>query len=154
MTRVLTAATVFFWFCLSGPASADQIRVSGAWTRASAPGQQVAAVYFDIMSAVDAKLVAVDTGVAQVAEFHQMSVEDGTMRMRAMQAVDLPAGIRVSLKPGGVHVMLFGLKKPLRAGERVPIRLLVEDIGGRQTELNTKADVRNLDGSRVHDNDD
>ena len=154
MTSVLTAVSVFLCLLLSGLASADQIRVTNAWTRASAPGQQVAAVYFDIASAVDAKLVAVDTGVAQVAEFHLMTVENGTMRMRAVLAVDLPAGITVSLKPGGFHVMLFDLKEPLRAGERIPVELLVEDADGRKTKLKIEADIRNLDGSRVHDHHD
>ncbi len=155
MTRVLTAASVFWCLCLSGFANADQIRVSDAWIRASAPGQQVAAVYFDIVSAVDAKLVAIDTGIAQVAEFHQMTVVDsGIMRMRAMPTVDLPAGITVSLKPGGIHVMLFELEKSLRAGERIPFELSVEDVNGRQTKLKIEADVRNLDGSKVHQNHD
>ena len=154
MTRVLTAVSVFWCLCLSGPANANQIRVSDAWARASVPGQQVAAVYFDIVSAVDAKLVAVDTGIAQVAEFHQMTVDDGTMRMRAVPTVHLPAGKTVSLKPGGFHVMLFDLERPLRAGERIPLELSVEDVNGRKTKLKIEADVHNLDGSKVHENHD
>ena len=154
MTRVLTAASVFWCICLSGFANADQIRVSDSWARASAPGQQVAAVYFDIVSAVDAKLVAIDTDIAEVAEFHQMTVDGGTMRMRAVPTVDLPAGRTVSLKPGGFHVMLFGLEKSLRAGERIPFELSVEDVNGRKTKLKIEADVRNLDGSKVHQNQD
>jgi hypothetical protein len=154
MNRVLTAASVFWCLCLSGFANADQIRVSDSWARASAPGQQVAAVYFDIVSAVDAKLVAIDTDIAEVAEFHQMTVHGGTMRMRAVPTVDLPAGITVSLKPGGFHVMLFELEKSLRAGERIPFELSVEDVNGRKTTLKIEADVRNLDGSKVHQNQD
>jgi copper(I)-binding protein len=154
MTRVLTAVSLFWCLCLSGFANADQIRVSDAWTRASAPGQNVAAVYFDIVSAVDAKLVAIDTDIAQVAEFHHMMVDGGTMRMRAVPAVDLPAGITVSLKPGGFHVMLFGLEKSLRAGERIAFELSVEDVNGRQTKLKIQADVRNLDASKAHQNHD
>ena len=151
MTRVLNAVLLFCCTCLSGLAIADQISVSNAWTRAGAPGQTVAAIYFDIVSMVDAKLVAVDADIAEVAEFHVMNVVDGTMRMRAVAAIDLPAGKKVSLKPGGVHIMLFDMKNRLRAGERVPIRLSVEDVAGTKTELMIQADVRNLDGSKVRD---
>jgi copper(I)-binding protein len=151
MTRVLKAVFLVCCVCLSGLASADQISVSNAWTRAGAPGQTVAAIYFDIVSKVDAKLVAVDTDIAEVAEFHVMTVTDGTMRMRAVAAIDLPAGRKISLKPGGIHVMLFSIKHRLRAGERIPIRLTVEDVAGRKTELTIQADVHNLDGSKFRD---
>jgi copper(I)-binding protein len=151
MTRVLSALCLIWCVSLSGYACAGQISVTNAWTRAGAPGQKVAAIYFDILSAVDAKLVAVDTDAAQVAEFHVMTVKNGTMRMRSVPAVDLPEGVTVSLKPGGVHVMLFDLNNPLRAGERIPVRLLVEDVNGRKTKLKIEVDVRNLDGSKVQD---
>ncbi len=154
MNRVLTTALVFFCASLSGNVFADQISVTGVWTRASAPGQKVAGIYFDIVSPVDARLVGVDAAIARVAEFHLMSVENGTMRMRAVLAVDLPAGKAISLKPGGYHVMLFDLERSLRAGERIPIQLSVEDAGGRRTRLKVDAEVRNLDGSKVRDHHD
>ena len=89
---MLTTAFAFYCVCLSGIACADQISVTDVWTRAGAPGQKVAGIYFDIESAVDAKLVAVSTPIARVAELHLMTVDNGTMRMRAVLAVDLPAG--------------------------------------------------------------
>ncbi len=154
MTRVLATAFAFLCVSLSGNTCADEISVTDAWTRAGAPGQKVAGIYFDIVSAVDAKLIAVETEIAQVAEFHWMTVENGTMRMRAVLAVVLPAGKTVSFKPGGFHVMLFDLRQRLHAGERIPILLLVEDVNGRQTELKIEVDVRNLDGSKVLDHRD
>jgi len=154
MNRVLKTVLVFLCASLSGNVCADQISVTGAWTRASAPGQKVAGIYFDIVSAVDARLVGVDAAIARVAELHLMSVENGTMRMRAVRAVDLPAGKAISFKPGGYHVMLFDLKRSLRAGERIPIQVSIEGAGGRRTRLKFDAEVRNLDGSKVRDHHD
>ncbi len=154
MPRLLTTAFAFYCVSLSGIACADQISVTNVWTRAGAPGQKVAGIYFDIESVVDAKLVAVSTPIAQVAELHLMTVDNGTMRMRAVLAVDLPAGKTVSLEPGGYHVMLFDLKRSLQAGERIPIQLSIEDVDGRQMKLKIEADVRNLDGSKLRDHND
>ena len=123
MTRALITALAFICVFLSGIARADQISVSNIWTRAGVPGQKVAGIYFDIVSTVDAKLVAVETEIARAAELHLMTVADGTMRMRAVPSVDLQAGKLVSFKPGGYHVMLFDLKRSLLAGERIPIQL-------------------------------
>ena len=110
--------------------------------------------YFDIVLSVDAKLVAVDTDIAEVAEMHLMALENRIMRMRAVHAANLPAGKPASLKPGGFHVMLFDLRQRLHAGERIPIQLLVEDVNERRTKLTIEVDVRNLDGSKVLDHRD
>ena len=132
-----------------GVAFAGDVVVSEAWTRASAPEQKVAGVYFDIESAVDAKLVGVETSLTDAAEIHLMSMEDGVMRMRAVPAVDLPAGKTVKFKPGGYHVMLFDLRQPLKAGAQIALELLVEYEDGEQARLPVTADVRNLDGSKA-----
>jgi copper(I)-binding protein len=55
------------------------------------------------------------------------------MKMRAVPSLDLPAGKAVDLKPGGYHVMLMDLKKPLTAGDTIPITLVVESAGQRET---------------------
>ena len=132
-----------------GVAFAGDVAVTEAWTRASAPGQKVAGVYFDIESAIDAKLIGVQTSLTDAAEIHLMSMEDGIMRMRPVPAVNLPAGKMVKFKPGGYHVMLFDLRQPLKAGEEVAVDLLVEDGAGRQATLAVSVQVRNLDGSQA-----
>jgi periplasmic copper chaperone A len=135
---------------LAGIARADGLSVSGAWTRATAPGQTVAGVYLDIESSVAARLVGVSSPAADSAELHLMSMDGGTMRMRAVDEIELPAGKTVSLKPGGYHVMLFGLKGGLKAGEAVPFTLRVVDAKGASHEVEMNAKVRNLDGSEPH----
>ncbi len=134
----------------AGTALALEVVVSDAWTRATAPGQTVAGVYFNIESDSDARLVGVETGLTDVAELHYMNMEDGVMRMRSLPKVDLPARETVKFAPGGLHVMLFELKRPLEAGGELGLTLLVEDGGGRQTRVNVSAEVRNLDGSKAH----
>ncbi len=130
-----------------GALAAGQVAVDGAWSRATAPGQKVAGVFLDIVSARDARLVAVTSPVAQTGELHWMTMEGGTMRMRAVDVIELPAGKAVSLKPGGYHVMLFGLKRPLIPGESVPLTLTVETADGARQMLDIGVAVRNLDGS-------
>jgi copper(I)-binding protein len=130
--------------------AADGVQVTGAWARATAPGQPVAGIYLDIVSASDARLTAVETPVAEAAQLHQMRMEGGTMRMRQVQAIDLPAGKTVALKPGDYHVMAFGLKRPLRPGEELPLRLTVVDARGAKRTITTSVQVRNLDGSDPH----
>ena len=151
MTRALNAMFAFGLACLCSISHADQFSVAGAWTRASVPGQKVAGVYLDITSAIDARLVAVDSAIARVAEFHLMSVKDGMMRMRAVDAIDLPAGKMVKLKPGGYHVMLFDLNRVLKAGDRIPVHLSLEGANGFRKRLEIDVEVRNIDGSRVQD---
>ena len=133
-----------------GLAFAGDVTVRDAWARATAPGQKVAGVYFDIESSVDAKLVGVQTDLTDAAEIHLMRMQDGVMRMRAVSAVDLPAGKTVSFKPGGYHVMLFDLPRQLQAGEQFALELLVEDANGQTSEVAVTVQVRNLDGSKVH----
>jgi periplasmic copper chaperone A len=135
---------------LAGAAGADGLSVSGAWTRATAPGQKVAGLYLDIESSGAARLVGVESPAAESAELHLMTMDGGTMRMRAVDAIDLPAGKTVSLKPGGYHVMLFGLKDALKAGGSVPFTLTVVDSKGGRHTVEMSAQVRNLDGSDPH----
>ena len=148
MTRTVFALSVFFG-AFVGVTFAGDVVVSEAWSRATAPGQKVAGVYFDIESSTNARLVGVEAGLTDVAEIHLMSMDDGVMRMRAVSAVKLPAGETVKFRPGGYHVMLFDLQQPLEAGAEIALDLLIEDENGQQTKVGVTAQVRNLDGSKV-----
>ena len=99
----------------------------------------------EIVSPREARLIGVFSPVAAVAEVHSMTIDGGTMRMRAVEALDLPAGRPVKLAPGGYHVMLFDLKKPLVAGEKVPLTLLIEEAGKRTRKIAVTAIVRSGD---------
>lgn len=144
---------VLFSACIGlfiGLAFAGDVTVRDAWTRATVPGQKVAGVYFDIESSADARLVGVQSDLTDAAEVHRMSMEDGVMRMRAVPQVQLPAGRMVRFEPGGYHVMLFDLPRQLQAGEQISLELLLEDASGQRSGFVLKVQVRNLDGSKVH----
>jgi len=70
-----------------------------------------------------------------------MALDNNVMRMRAVTALDLPAGRAVELKPGGYHVMLMDLKQQVKEGEVVPVTLVVE-AGGKRETIEVKATVR------------
>lgn len=130
-------------------AGEDAWRVERAWVRATVPGQKVAAAYMDITANEGAALVAAASPYAARVELHSMAMEGGVMKMRAMETLPLPARQTVNLKPGGLHLMLFGLTRPVNAGESVPITLTVVDIRGRKSSLKIDAEVRPA-GSDFH----
>lgn len=146
MTRLLPAALrLALIVVVLAPAvalSADAIRVIDPWARATVPGQKVGGVYMVIVSPRDARLAGVSSPAAGAAELHSMTMDGGTMRMRAVEALDLPAGTPVKLAPGGYHVMLFDLKKPLVAGQKVPLTLVIEETGKRAYRIAVSAIVR------------
>jgi copper(I)-binding protein len=95
-----------------------------AWSRATPPGADTAAVYITLKSPVADKLIAVTTPEAGKAEVHQMTMNGNVMIMREVQGgLDLPPGQAVSLQPGGYHLMLTGLKAPLKLNQTFPLHL-------------------------------
>jgi len=97
-----------------------------------------------LTSTEDAKVVAIKSPAAGRVEIHASTMEGGVMQMREQPALALPAGRSVKLEPGGYHVMLMDLVKPLAAGDKVPLVLTIEDAKGRRSALEVKADVRPL----------
>ncbi len=101
----------------------------------------------ELRSKDDAALVGVESPVAGMVEIHDMKMDGSVMRMRAVARIDLPAGKTVELKPGGYHVMLMQLKRTLKAGETVPIRLRIEGADKSVKTIELKAEVRSLTGA-------
>lgn len=128
---------------------AANISVTDAWARVTMPGQAVGGAYMQIQSDADARLVGVSSPVSARVEMHEMKMDGDVMRMREMKAIDLPKGRTVSLEPGGYHIMLMKLKKPIAAGEIVPLTLVVES-GGKQQTVEVKAEARARDGGMQH----
>jgi len=140
VARVLAAA-VFASLATPGLA---QVRVENAWVRATVPAQKTTGAFMRVVSAADASLVAAASPAAATVEIHESSMQDGVMRMRAVPRVPLRANQPFDLKPGGHHVMLTGLRTPLKTGEHVPITLTFEDANGRRSTVEVSADVRPL----------
>ncbi len=122
--------------------AADAVSVNKPWVRATVAGQSVAGAYMDITAKVNAALVSVASPVAAKAALHVMTMDGAVMKMRPLDKLDLPAGKTVNLKPGGYHVMLIDIKRELKAGERVPLTLTVQDSRGAKSTLQVDAEVR------------
>jgi hypothetical protein len=99
------------------------VEISEAWTRATAPGQETAGVDLTISSKFAATLVGASSPVAGSVALHSMTSEGGMMRMNEVQSIELPAGKHVNLEESGYHLMLDGLKAPLKEGDYVPLTL-------------------------------
>jgi copper(I)-binding protein len=138
-------------FMAASALAAEPVRIVNAWTKATVPGQKVAGVYLEILSPLEARVVDVSFPLARSAEIHSMKMENGTMKMRPLKTLELPAGQWVKLEPGGLHVMLFDLERPLRAGQRLPLTLTVELTGQRRREITTQIFVKNSEESGGHE---
>ncbi len=108
---------------ISACSKQDSIEIKNQWVRANNDGQDVSAAYMTIVSNEDTSLIAIDSDVADVIEIHSMSMENGVMKMRMLDTLDLIAGKPTELSPGGFHLMLFDLKKPLAAGKEAHFTL-------------------------------
>ena len=144
------AAAALTWLMMCGAFAAESVTTANAWVRATVPGQSVAGAYLDITSRAPAALIAVDSAVAGKAELHTMTMDGGVMKMRAVGRIDLQARQTVSLKPGGYHIMLIGIKRELKAGERIPLKLVVQDGKGVKATLQVDAEVRGIAGATQH----
>lgn len=116
----------------AAPAAAAPVEVTGAWLRESPAGASMGAGYLTLRSGGGDALasVAVADSVAAAAEIHEVVADaSGAMGMRRVASVTLPAGEAVELRPGGHHIMLLGLRRPLRGGDAVELRLRFERAG-------------------------
>lgn len=111
-----------------------QVKVEGGWARATVQGQKATGAFMKLTAPQATRLVAVSTPVAGVAEIHEMKMDGGVMKMRAMPDLNLPANQSVELKPGGYHLMLMDLKAPLLKDSSVALTLTFKDAKGVETK--------------------
>jgi copper(I)-binding protein len=104
------------------------VHVMSAWSRALPPVSQNGAVYLVLKNyaAAPDRLMGASSPVAERVEVHGHEMEGGMMTMRRVEAVALNPGEYVRLEPGGTHLMLIGLKQPLKQGEQIPLTLEFE----------------------------
>ena len=124
---------------LVAPPAWAQVSAERPWTRATPPGAKVGAGYLQLRNAGAAdRVVGAFSPVAGRVEMH-VTIRDGdVMRMREVKAFDVPAGGTFELKPGGAHLMLMDLKRPLKKGAKVPLVLKLEKGGELQLELSVE----------------
>jgi copper(I)-binding protein len=147
MKRILFAG--LFAMLAVTQACADDVKVSKAWTRATAPGQDSASVQLTLTSKKDANLIGVASGSAQSGEIHTMVMEGNVMKMRMIESVPLPAKKPVALGEDGNHLMLIGLKAPLKAGRKLPFAVTVKFADGSTQVLRILAQIKPLETPSV-----
>ncbi|RMG92496.1 MAG: copper chaperone PCu(A)C [Zetaproteobacteria bacterium] len=134
--------SILLLVCWSLTAQAGEVEVRDAWVSLPPPGAEVVAAYMVVlnMEAQGHRLRRVSCDEASEAEFHAMRRHGNMMQMVHLEGVDLPAGERVVFAPGGMHIMLRGLRRTLKRGEDVHLHLFLED--GRRLDI--AAPVRDM----------
>ncbi len=140
MQKGVTLAALFVG--LASAALAQEVEIRNPWVRISVQGQSATGAYMTLTARQDSRLVGVSSPVAGVAEVHEMKMDGGVMKMRAIDGgLALPAGKPVELKPGGYHVMLMDLKAPLPKGGTVALTLVFRDAKGGERRIEVSAPV-------------
>jgi hypothetical protein len=127
-----TALTLAAILALAPGVRASDIMVMDAFARASVVSTAKAGTaYLTLMNhgTESDRLLSITTDAADKAQLHQTIQENGIAKMRAVKSLELPAGAMVELKPGGLHVMMTGLKAPLVKGGSLTLRLIFEKAG-------------------------
>jgi len=137
MIRTAFIVAAVLGLSLTIPAQADDVaagslKISAPWTRATPKGAGVGGGYLTITNTGTEpdRLVGGSTDIASRFEVHEMSMDNGVMKMRALaKGLEIKPGQTVEFKPGGYHVMFLGLKKQLMLGEHVKATLQFEKAG-------------------------
>ena len=147
MKRLIVAALVAWIPAFAGMTSAyagPTVTATDAWVRGTVPSQDTTGAFMTLTSSEDAKLVGIATPIAKTAEVHQTMNHGGMMHMEEVPALALPKGKAVALQPGGYHVMLMGVKGPVKADAKVPLTLTIENAKGQRSTVTVEATVRPL----------
>jgi copper(I)-binding protein len=131
--------SVFFITCLlianGAVGQTGQLEIKTPWARATPSQAENGAAYLTIVSPTTDRLTAATSPVAKKVELHTMSMEGGVMKMRPLDAIDIPAGQTVTLSPGRTYIMLLDLARPLREGQSFPLTLSFDHAGTRQVTV-------------------
>ena len=125
-------------------AVAADLDIKAPWVRGTVAGQKATGAFMELTTPSGAAIVGVSSPVAGVAEVHEMKMDNGVMKMRPVQRLDIAAGKPLSLAPGGYNVMLMDLKQQLKQGDVVPLTLQVENKDRKVETIEIKAEVRDL----------
>ena len=140
LRQILLPALLLLTAC--GQNGEPDIQLGNAWarpTRGDAPGAGYVAI--NNKGSADDRLVGAFSDHSAMAMVHQSELVDGVARMRMAGEINIPAGSRIEMVPGGTHVMLEGLRAPLRTGDQFDLVLKFRKSGDRTVKVDvTKAD--------------
>lgn len=145
MKKIFLSLVLFLSLVHFSYSEAD-IVITDAWVREVPTEATVSAAYLTIENKGDMadKLMAISSDAAENVEIHMSSVDKkGVAKMEMIKILELPAGEKVELKPGGMHFMLIGLKEPLVGKEKVNLILSFE----KAEEINIQVPVKSIKNS-------
>jgi copper(I)-binding protein len=148
MKIIITA----FLILLSSNLWAASVSIEGAYVRHMPPTQTVSGAFMTFKNSTDKDraVVSVESDIAERVELHAHLHENGVMKMRQVEKIEIPAGGETALAPGGFHVMLIGLKQPLELGQMVAIKFNFDDGSSEQIQAEVKSI---MDGMKLNDGD-
>lgn len=130
------AVAVVMLVSMGLPAWADNPQIESRWARATAGRAETGAAYVVLVGGEQADtLIGASSPVAGTVELHTHVETDGVMRMRQVDSIPIPAKTQVVFRPGGLHIMLIGLKGPLKEGRTFPLTLIFEHAGRIETQV-------------------
>lgn len=130
--------------CAHKSTGSPEISVSDSWSRATVPGQSSAAAYFTLTNHGDGddRLLKISTPIGE-ASLHSTSIQNGVMRMRQLDGLAIAGHSTADLKPGGMHVMITGMKQPLQIGQHLPLTLNFQRSGPRDVTVTVQPATTN-----------
>lgn len=139
---------IFLVFLSASTLFASNIEVKDSYVRATPPGLPNSAAFMSVENNTnkDIAIIKATSEVSKVVELHTHSMKDGVMKMYQVPKIDIPANGKTELKPGGFHVMLIGLNKPLKEGEEITLTL--EFSNGETTTI--KAPIKTVMNGMMH----
>ena len=129
LRRVVALLYVGAMLCGCAGSHRPPVEAFDAWSPAAPPGAAAAAVYLKLRAQAQDTLLGASTPVAGQAEMHTTTQVDGMMQMRPLERLDLAAGESAEFEPGGRHLMLTGLQRPLAVGTQFPLTLRFATAG-------------------------
>lgn len=141
---LFSLSLLFAGAALAHEYKAGEITIAHPHARATVPGQPAAAAYIGLDNGgkTSDKLLGASSPMAKSVEIHTMSMDNNVMRMREVKAIDITPGAKIAMKPGdGYHLMMLGLKEPLKVGDKFPMTLVFEKAGSVEVSISVDATV-------------
>ena len=135
MMKILIAIVVALWAGASPTLAEESVRISDAWARATILASRPGAAYLTIESAAEDRLLGVTTPVAGHVMIHAVEKDGDVSRMKHIETLEVPTGERITLAPGGMHLMLMALQDKLSEGTTFPMTLSFENAGEITVEV-------------------
>jgi copper(I)-binding protein len=134
MKSLIHALALFIGLCSVAQAQSSSngsIEIVSPWARATAVSASTGGAFLTIVNkgSTDDRLLSISTPAAGKAELHRTENDNGVAKMTPIDALEVKAGHRIALAPGGYHIMLMGLKAPLKEGESFPLTLTFDKAG-------------------------